>query len=545
LAKRLSAAAVAVLVTAAGVPASAQEEQSCQLAPRLDKDRFLRRLTLDLLGRPPLAEEYAAIADRSDVPPELIDGMLASDEFVWMMQRLHYDLLWPAIPVFFLSYFNLLLPLEESTPLDPVYWRGIRAQYVLDLALPAGVDMAYRCVDEPAPDPAFSVVTGDPVPLRSETIEGYERPIYGWVRVAPYWASDRQIKVCAIEARESLYSREGYPCEYVPGYFSTCGCGTDLRWCGTYETEYYLLQAGVRAELDWAVARVVREDRPYTDLLTSQETTLTGPVAYFMRNQRYLADQIRMDVPSVPDPILDQIPFSETGRVVERQGPHAGILTSPIFLLRHQTVRARVNRFDNAFLCQPYSPPPGGIGDLSSVAPNPNLAEREKCSYCHQRLEERAVYFGALAEVGGSFLPSAEYPVFRQDCADCALGAFQSGDPMACSEDCARHYFVGTEGTREVLEPWWGIKKELAFRPAAETENYFSGPRALVTQAQENGSLGRCLAQRLVGTYLHREVLAEEAEWLDELAERFQSGGYRLRDLARAVVTSETYRRAP
>ena len=49
------------------------------------------------------------------------------------------------------------------------------------------------------------------------------------------------------------------------------------------------------------------------------------------------------------------------GEVVEAGPAHAGVLTSPAYLLRFQTHRARANRFHVSFLCQPFVAPDGGL----------------------------------------------------------------------------------------------------------------------------------------------------------------------------------------
>lgn len=543
---RTIGACILLLAIFAAPPISAQTENVCKGEERVDRDIYLRRLSLDLLGRPPAADEYEKMSSERDVSEETIRTMLGSTDFVRSMQRFHYDILWPYLPFGFVGYAEILEP-DDYYAQDPVLWRPLRAVYLADVMLPPSVNSAYLCVDEPAPEPAFDIATGDPIPLRINEIDGFQQPVYGWLRRATYFSAGAELKICSIEAREDYYSREGAPCEVnYGGYYSTCGCGPDLRWCGTYETELYTLPAAFRAELDWAVRRVVEEPRSYLDLLTSKETLLTGPAAYYFRWQRNLSDISNMANPPVEDRVLESIDYQDTvGKVVTRREHNAGILTSSFFLLRHQTARARVNRFDNAFLCQPYSPPPDGIGDLSNVAPNPNLSEREKCSYCHQRLEPRTVYFGRFAEVGGVELFPQYYPEWRQDCYNCASQSFDAHDPGMCDYDCARNYYVSIDGPREVLEPQWGRKKELAFRSDAELDNYDRGPRGLVDDAEETGAIARCLTNRLATKLLHRAPVEDEAEWISELSDKFRQNGYRLPELVFDIVTSPNYRRAP
>ena len=48
--------------------------------------------------------------------------------------------------------------------------------------------------------------------------------------VAPYWAPDTRIKVCAYDAQANAMGTDGQPCDvYNPNL--ACGCGPNLRQC--------------------------------------------------------------------------------------------------------------------------------------------------------------------------------------------------------------------------------------------------------------------------------------------------------------------------
>ena len=55
--------------------------EQCYLHEELSADRLLRRLSLDLRGYVPEYSEYAVVDDRSDVPEDVIDAFIASDDF--------------------------------------------------------------------------------------------------------------------------------------------------------------------------------------------------------------------------------------------------------------------------------------------------------------------------------------------------------------------------------------------------------------------------------------------------------------------------------
>jgi hypothetical protein len=524
--------------------AHAQSGPVCSSATRLDRDRYLRRLTLDLAGRPPTAAEYEALGDATDVSEDVVRALIAGPGFVKQMQRFHYDLLWPSIQNIFSTPGNYLVPLDDSVS-DPVMWRSYKPAVIVDSPTPYGV-YSYKCEDTPAPAPAFDA-SGNPIPVGTDNSTGFNIPIYGWVPVQPYWAPDRTIRVCAIDADPRSAVNPTYPCSTLGGVgYMHCGCGRDLRWCTTYENDQSMMPAAVRAEFDWAVRRVATEDRSYLDLLTSRETLLTGPMAYFFNYQTGVAETIYVGSSLYAQSDLDSVPYTDSiGQVVMRDERASGILTSPVFLLRHVTSRARVNRFDSIFACSPYNPPPGGIGDLSNIAPNPDISQREKCSYCHSRLEPRTVYFGALAEGGATYLDPTQFPPFRQDCFDCAFAAFSGQPTPVCSPDCVRYFTSSEGGDGSQLTPAWGKKKELAFRSDDEAANYDRGPRGIVEDTEATGAIAQCMTRRLAALFFHRTPGDAEQQWLQQLGTDFQTNGYRLQKLVFTLVTSDNYRRSP
>jgi hypothetical protein len=62
--------------------------------------RYLRQLSLDLLGRSPTPAEYLEVTTRGEVAPSTIDRILNSPEFVERVKGWHADLLWPSIKGF-------------------------------------------------------------------------------------------------------------------------------------------------------------------------------------------------------------------------------------------------------------------------------------------------------------------------------------------------------------------------------------------------------------------------------------------------------------
>jgi hypothetical protein len=81
---------------------SVQASTSC--APlQVEPTRLFRQMSLDLRGAPPRFEEIEAVAQAGRIPPELVDRMLQSPEFLDQSERWHADLLWPNIDNFALQ----------------------------------------------------------------------------------------------------------------------------------------------------------------------------------------------------------------------------------------------------------------------------------------------------------------------------------------------------------------------------------------------------------------------------------------------------------
>jgi len=55
--------------------------------------------------------------------------------------------------------------------------------------------------------------------------------------------------------------------------------------------------------------------------------------------------------------------------------------------------------------------------------------------------------------------------------------------------------------------------------------------------------LPQCAATRAVQWAMGRAPHEDEAAWIDQLASEFAASGYRYRELIKAIVQSETYRR--
>lgn len=529
--------AVAVLATLAGAPAghadpSGNASLICPLdPPLLDAASHLRAVSLDLRGTLPEMPEYEAMGllpaapgapapktpAATSVPATLIDAWLASPAFASQVVRRHRDLLWNNLA----ANSGRLMPTTANLGQEfGLYYRTTLAPQLRGAKVP--------CLDEPAEYTPQGQIVFTPQP------DGTKRE--GWVMVQPYWAPKTSLKVCAQDAQDDVVSPGGTPCggPNATGDLG-CGCGPNLRYCLGGGADLALIESFAES-LDRQIAQVVLEDRPYTDLFTEAKMWVNGPIVHYDSHGATNPGLVRL-IPLALDPgVLPNLAFTDRNVWVQIPLPpqHAGILTSPAFLLRFQTQRARATRFFNAFLCQPFQAPASGI-DVSGAAMEPDLQKRAGCKYCHALLEPASAYWGRWTASGGGWLGPASYPPQRADCTACALTG------AGCSADCNRFYMTKAYAPAE--KPFLGWLFAYNYRLPQHIKNIEQGPRLLALTAVADHRLPRCVARSTAEWLLGRELTPEELPWTDELAVAFAAQQYSYRKLVKAVVQSEVYRR--
>ena len=490
-------------------------DEVCPVAVDLqDKHSHLRSMSLAVRGQLPSMDEYEALAELEDVPEEWIDGWLTSEAYARESERFFDSLLWPNISNLRLFNNNSLF---RGNPLwrTGTFPRNYRGSYV-------------TCKDE-----AAEIIDGV---IQTETIDGDQ--IEGYRMVSPYWAPETQVKVCAFDAQEEMVSPSGNRCDTEQGNGDAgCGCGPNLRWCAPNSVNRDILES-MTVDLQMRVNAIIANDESLTEMFESRRAYVNGPLVHYYRHLSEVSARIPIsplpvDVTSLPDLDYTQ---KDTWVEIELPAYHAGILTSPLFLLRFQTDRSRANRFYNAFMCQPFQPPPGGIPNVdNSTGIDPDLQERAGCKYCHALLEPAAAYWGRWVEGGGGYLNHADFPMVRDDCLRCA----QTG--QGCSQECRRNYVVNTSHDDE--EPYIGNLNAFMFRAEAHYSNIAEGPRLLALRTIVDNRFPRCMAARVTQKLLGREITVEESALIDEMAQEFVQSNYKLRTLTKKVLQSETYRR--
>ncbi len=215
---------------------------------------------------------------------------------------------------------------------------------------------------------------------------------------------------------------------------------------------------------------------------------------------------------------------------------HAGILTSPAYLLRFQTLRARANRFYTAFLCQPFQPPPGGLPAPSETVPVLDLQQRDGCKYCHGLLEPASAYWGRWTPAGGGYLDPALFPPMREECRSCAARG------QWCVSECNQYYVTSALTAEE--EPFLGWLEAYEFRRPEHESHVEEGPARLALESVVDGRLQTCAAKNAVRWLLGRETTADDQAFVAELAAGLVDSGWSYRAMVEKIVTSPIYRSA-
>ena len=518
----------------APVYSQAQDQQSnndldaCALEEiKLEKSRYLRAMSLDLRQKLPTLEEYARISEDESAIDEILDEWLSSEEFGERMVRHHRSLIWNNLSSVPLMSTKSVLVADDNG----IYWRPDLARNY------RGSEVSCRDVAATT-DSAGEIVYQEG--QREYTIDN-DRFIdqtrrEGFVEMEPYWAPGTKIKVCAYDAQEAATTAAGTNCASKAGFEDIrCGCGTALQFC-VVDTIVQDVNRAVEGDVDRRIKSIILNDEPYTELFTSRRAFVNGPLVHFYRHQTGFPQDVSLEPAPVDVARLPNLSATakDTWREIELPDYHAGLLTSPAYLLRFTTNRARANRLFDAFMCSPLTPPAGGLV-FNQTRPNPDLQRRDGCKYCHANLEPTAAFWGRWGEFGAGFLDPTQFPKRRSDCEACARTGEQ------CSEECRRFYVMNALAVEE--EPYLGMLKSYRFRQDVHERHVEEGPKLLVINSVVDSRFSDCVSQKIASRLMGRTLLKEEGEWLKKLAQEFVSSSYSYKALVKAIVKSENYRR--
>lgn len=520
------------------LPTAAQSPTECAPTGEIDALRLLRQTSLDVRGRIPSFEELTAVRDAEDPNAEVdrqLGAWLASDDFYDEVRRQHRQILWGS-----LEEIDRLRPQAYTvSPQDGIY----RSQSQARRRQFRGRDLT--CLDREQ----TQFEGGRPVPM--ERINGADCGNVGfgagvcvregWVRVRPYWDPSTEIRVCAFDAQAHGMRSDGTACRDLDTD-RNCGCGADLRWCASPAAETVMRDA-LADEPARLFESIVREDRPYHEAFTTRETRINGPVAHFHRYLSGAPNETTMQVGLVGYEgrmgEVPNVPFDDRAwRTIERAEGHAGVLTTPGYLLRFNSHRARANRFYTAFLCDPFVPSATGI-PAEEEEPDPNLRVRAGCADCHEVLEPAAAHWGRwrINSTFG-FFDDASHD-FASPLASCRCGG--PGE-RTCNAYCNTYFVTGANSHADTYAEYGGLPLASIYLADEELRAIDLGPAALLDEDAEIRQLGVCATRTLAERFLGRPVEPSEAQWLQDRVDAFQESEWSYSALVEAIARDPKYR---
>lgn len=530
-----------LLLIALSLPglALAQVSPSCDQPRDLDKYQLLRRLSLDLRGKVPSYEEYTALDALPSVPATTIESWLTTDDFRVAMRRYHEDLFWPNVSNVALGNVNAQLVVFQAAG------GAMGISSAGKHRLFRGLAEFTTAIGEQCGDFEQTQFTTGFVPatagIRTAVVNGTTVKQEGWRMVTPYW-STTPIKVCAFDAMETERVTVGgrtIECNSIDADARVeCGCGPNLRYCyGPTAQVRTVIQTAMREQLNLMVDRVSTGGQPYTELVTSASAPVNGVLTFW---KKYLAPHLSYSrIVALPDPneSLTNANFADTTwQVINRGSPlHAGVLTTPAYLLRFQTNRGRANRFRIDFECESFVPPSQLETPAQGCAESGgDLTGRCTCRYCHRQLEPLAAHWGTFSEAGTTQL--GDLTMFPRNKASCVnnTGSF-----------CNRFYVTDDQADNP------GALLPFQYADAAHpqiTSALAAGPRGRADEIIADGTFARCAVKRTWAYFMKRDMRVlgsdvDEAATLQSLADGFKSNGYRLPWLVEQIVSQPAYGR--
>lgn len=552
-----------VLAVLAALPAAAQTNATCQVSAPMDGQRLLRRLSLDLRGWAPSYAEQQTQTGVSDVASSTVDTYLQSEDFVTVMRRYHEELLWPNLDAADVDPLQNKLSPFMLSPTTTVYMSVLRAILVRSITM-----QFPTCRDAPLEYNADGTIKVYPLVVNGQTVAIQE----GWVEVEPYWAPGTTVKVCGFDAQaaptgklcsDALVAQSPYlagicgqfapyaqalnipfsnaptDCSSSLAYLSgDCGCGPNLRLCTTDAVALQLRQSLVDQEMR-LIEDVVRTDAPYTDVVLRKRISVNGPIAHYLTYQSNASFDVFGEADAT-SPVPAGLTFTDkdTWVDVDRGGRHAGVLTTPGFLLKYQSNRGRAHRFYEAFECSDFIPAGPLPSPLEACSQHTDLTQRCGCNACHAQLEPMASHWGRFAEYGLTPLSDARYPKTWES----VCSTFTSMDQLF---RCTRFYVTDPPANSDETT-FKGYLRPYEYRTPDQVAELETGPAVLAQSSIDSGRFATCTVRKMWSYFMRRVPTPdEEATVVPQLASDFKTQGYHLRSLVKSIVTQPAYRRLP
>ena len=419
----------------------------------------LRRISLDLRGTTPTEKELASLLKGRSLD-SFVDEWLESKDFESTFFLYHKDLIRPRTGIF-------------NTPVS--YSRVAKMR--------SGTDEVWSSER-----------------LRTEKHDG-DCDSGKTKEVSPWWDRKQTLTVCgktASEAATAVVKGKTLRCDSDEGQESgACGCGPHLVFCYIDGIKDDVIASMKNEPANLAMA-VVKENRPYSEVLTADWTMLDGKLEVFYG--KLWGDQV-----SIKD-----ADASKPWRRVERDPRHSGVLSSPTMLNFFYNGRRWAQRTLEAFFCHETTPDFDLLDDTvdsgQSVAvpyrdspdlmPTQTVTEGRACAACHlqldavSRLKDRWDYFGGYHEVmpGARPLPIPQEAIFEGQKIDGLDGLGKALGASPVFHDCAANQA-------------WDHLMGHRFRPDETATR-----RALVARFEANGLNFKDLLRSIVMSPEYRSI---------------------------------------
>jgi hypothetical protein len=219
---------------------------------------------------------------------------------------------------------------------------------------------------------------------------------------------------------------------------------------------------------------VLRRDEDYFNILTTKRSFVNGTLSQLYRQNQ--SPTTWLVTPPARREVIPDVPLEQTTTWVEytRDAQASGVLTTPAWLYRFPTQRARVNQFWEAFLCKHFSPPAGAVVPPPEDSCNRenNLAKRCGCSYCHATIEPMGAHWGRFGERNAQYLDPEVFPKLSAKCRDCALAG-----NTTCDGECGNYVMQAFDGEGASS---LGLLRTYLYRTPDEEPNIVGGPAVTV-----------------------------------------------------------------
>jgi hypothetical protein len=325
------------------------EEPAPQYTPATDA-AILRRLSLDLRGTVPSADELRRLEKGTLTLDKAVDEFMASKDFQSTFLLYHKDLIRPRTGDY-------------------------------------NTDVSYTKVAE-------VVVEGEKVYASTRLAEAGQGKCSSSqrVRVSPWWDRNGTHWACkdtASDAVTAVVGGRSVRCDTSEGQATgQCGCGPYMTFCFPDGIKDTIIKS-MKEEAARIALEVINNDMPYTTVLTSDWTMLDGGLEVFYAK---LEDRL----PELQDPDL-----KKPWRKVDRPERHSGILTTPEMFNFFYNGRRWAQRTFESFFCHEVYPDFDLLDDLKDTGvavgvpyrdspllePSLTVTESRACAACHLQLD--------------------------------------------------------------------------------------------------------------------------------------------------------------